>query len=253
MGNRDLRIYTLLDTLKETPMLTMKELADRFQVSEMTIRRDLDFLKKNNLFYEQSGTMAALLENEEYLYSSEQIRNYDNKEKISRFAAHLIEDGDLLILDSGTTTGVMSKFIPDNLKLTVLCYNYHILSQLYNRDNLSLIFAGGYFHKRDLMFESEEGIHLIKRTRASKMFVSASGIHETLGMTCANNYEVVTKRAAIESSLQKILVADSSKFGLVRPGYFARIEEINEIVTDVGLSSEWKEFLSDKGILLHLV
>ena len=69
------------------------------------------------------------------------------------------------------------------------------------------------------MFESVEGIGLYGRTRASKMFVSASGVHEKLGMTCAHNYEVVTKKAALESSLQKILVADSSKFGQVRPGY----------------------------------
>ena len=52
MGKRDLRIYALLDTLKESPVLSIKELADRFQVSEMTIRRDIDYLKENRLFYE---------------------------------------------------------------------------------------------------------------------------------------------------------------------------------------------------------
>ena len=253
MGKRDLRIYALLDTLRDSPVLTIKELADKFQVSEMTVRRDLDFLKENHLFYDQAPPGQALPENEEYLYSSEQIRNYESKEKIAQFAADMIGEGDILILDSGTTTGVLSKYIPASLNLTVLCYNYHILSQLYSRDNLSLIFAGGYFHKKDLMFESAEGISLIKRTRANKMFVSASGIHEKLGMTCANNYEVVTKRAALESSLTKILVADSSKFGLVRPGYFARLEEIDEIVTDEGLSGEWRDLISVWGIPLHLV
>lgn len=253
MGKRDLRIYALLDTLKDSPVLTIRELADKFQVSEMTVRRDLDFLKENHLFYDQVPSGPASQENEEYLYSSEQIRNYESKEKIAQFAAEMIEEGDILILDSGTTTGVLSKYIPASLDLTVLCYNYHILSQLYSRDNLSLIFAGGYFHKKDLMFESAEGISLIKRTRASKMFVSASGIHEKLGMTCANNYEVVTKRAALESSLTKILVADSSKFGLVRPGYFARLEEIDEIITDEGLSGEWRDLIFARGIPLHLV
>ena len=52
MGKRDLRIYALLDTLKESPVLSIKELADRFQVSEMTIRRDIDYLKENRLFYD---------------------------------------------------------------------------------------------------------------------------------------------------------------------------------------------------------
>lgn len=253
MGKRDLRIYALLDCLKESPVLTIKELADRFQVSEMTIRRDLDFLKENNLFYDQTASAAIPQENEEYQYFSEQIRNYEKKDRIAQAAAKMIEEGDILILDSGTTTGVLSKYIPEGPELTILCYNYHILSQLYSRDNLSLIFAGGYLHKKDLMFECAEGISLIKRTRASKMFVSASGIHEKLGMTCAHNYEVVTKRAAIESSLMKILVADSSKFGQVRPGYFARLDEIDEIITDSDLSDEWREYLSARGIPLHLV
>lgn len=253
MGKRDLRIYALLDTLRDSPVLTIKELANKFRVSEMTVRRDLDFLKENHLFYGQTPAGQAAPENEEYLYSSEQIRNYENKEKIARFAANMIGEGDILILDSGTTTGVLSKYIPASLDLTVLCYNYQILSQLYSRDNLSLIFAGGYFHKKDLMFESAEGISLIKRIRANKMFVSASGIHEKLGMTCANNYEVVTKRAALESSLTKILLADSSKFGLVRPGYFARLEEIDVVITDEGLTAEWKDLITARGIPLHLV
>ena len=141
MGKRDLRIYALLDTLKESPVLSIKELADRFQVSEMTIRRDIDYLKENRLFYENKASEPAAREHDEYLYSSEQIRNFDKKDRIARFAAGMIEEGDILILDSGTTTGVLSKYIPEQTQLTVLCYNYHILSQLQGNEKLSLIFA----------------------------------------------------------------------------------------------------------------
>ena len=87
MGKRDLRIYALLDTLKESPVLSIKELADRFQVSEMTIRRDIDYLKENRLFYENQASEPAARDHDEYLYSSEQIRNYDKKDRIARFAA----------------------------------------------------------------------------------------------------------------------------------------------------------------------
>ena len=136
MGKRDLRIYALLDTLKESPVLSIKELADRFQVSEMTIRRDIDYLKENRLFYENKASEPAAREHDEYLYSSEQIRNFDKKDRIARFAAGMIEEGDILILDSGTTTGVLSKYIPEQTQLTVLCYNYHILSQLQDRKSV---------------------------------------------------------------------------------------------------------------------
>ncbi|MFR2691070.1 MAG: hypothetical protein ACLTBV_07000 [Enterocloster bolteae] len=121
----------------------------------MTIRRDIDYLKENRLFYENQASEPAERDHDEYLYSSEQIRNYDKKDRIARFAAGMIEEGDIPS-DSGTTTGVLSKYIPEHMQLTVLCYNYHILSQLQGNEKLSLIFAGGYFHRNDLMFESVE-------------------------------------------------------------------------------------------------
>lgn len=250
MGKKDLRIYAMLDALTASPVLSIKELADKFQVSEMTIRRDLDYLKKNNLLYDSAPLKSGEME---YIYSEEQIKHYDKKERIAQFAVNLLEQDDILILDSGTTTGVLSKCIPDDLCATVLCYNFHILSQLYKKENLSLIFAGGYYHKRDLMFESKEGVELIKNTRASKMFVSASGIHEKLGITCAYPYETATKRAAIDSALQKILITDSSKFGQIRSGYFAMLSDMDMVITDEELSDEWQGIISSMGIALHLV
>lgn len=250
MGKKDLRIYALLEALKTSPVLSIKDLAERFEVSEMTIRRDLDYLKENKLLYEQNQSKS---QEDEYIYSAEQIKQLDKKRRIAQFAAGLIEADDILILDSGTTTGELSRYLPEQVPLTVLCYNFHILSQLHRQENLSLIFAGGHYHKRDLMFESKEGVDLIKRTRASKMFVSASGIHEKLGITCAYPYETATKQAAIDSALTKILVADSSKFGQVRPGYFATLTDMDMIITDTDLSNEWREQIASQGIVLHLV
>lgn len=100
------------------------------------------------------------------------------------------------------------------------------------------------------MFESPEGISLIKKTRATKVFVSAAGVHENLGVTCSNNYEVLTKQAIINSSLEKILLVDSSKFGVVKSAYFADLDDFDTIITDDGISNEWKEIIHTKGIKL---
>ena len=85
-----------------------------------------------------------------------------------------------------------------------------------------------------------EGISLIKNTRASKVFVSAAGVHETLGVTCSNNYEVATKKAILNSSFEKILLLHSEKFGKVNSSYFADLNEFDTIITDANLSDEWK-------------
>ena len=103
------------------------------------------------------------------------------------------------------------------------------------------------------MFESSEGINIIKEHRATKYFFSASGIHEHLGMTCSYAFEVLTKRAGLASSVCKILLADSSKFGIITTSYFAKLNEADIIITDTGISGEWKKTIEDMGIELYIV
>ena len=104
-----------------------------------------------------------------------------------------------------------------------------------------------------MSFSSTEGLQTIGQFRASKFFVSASGIHEKLGLTCGYRSELANKQCAIRSSLNIILLADSSKFGLVRSAYFGELDEIDSIVTDSNISEEWRELIKSKGIKLYIV
>ena len=81
-------------------------------------------------------------------------------------------------------------------------------------------------------------------------FASAAGIHQNLGVTCANNYEAATKKALIEASAERILLADSSKFGQVETTWISEIENYQTVVTDIGLSQEWEQYLDAKGITI---
>lgn len=78
-------------------------------------------------------------------------------------------------------------------------------------------------------------------------------MHEELGISCANSYEVATKRAILKSARQHILVADSSKFGVVRSAYFCDLADIDTVVTDNGLAPEWVSLLKQLGVTLYLV
>ena len=113
--------------------------------------------------------------------------------------------------------------LPEDFPLTVICYNYNVMQTLFNRRNIQIILAGGYFHRSSLSFESTENTDLLKRLRASKIFISTSGV-EKMGLTCSNQYEVTTKSPALHSSKTKILLADSSKFGVVRSSLFSSLE-----------------------------
>lgn len=260
MNKKERRINNLLALLQESPNLSVKALAEILNVSDMTIRRDLAYLRESKLFLRNHGiplqqAMAGNIKNieNEYTLSKERAKFLEEKQRIGNFAVSMIEANDTVILDSGTTIAEMSGFIPENLNLNITCYNYYILTQLFNKKGINITLAGGTLHRDDQMIESSYGNDLIKSQRASKFFMAASGIHEALGITCAHNYEVLTKRAAMQSSLTSILLADSSKFGQIRTAYVTQLNEIDAIVTDSGLSKEWTDIIRGMGIALHIV
>lgn len=252
MNKKERRIKELSAILKEQPMLSINKLSELLHVSEMTIRRDLKYLDE---IKEDGARLHKRMSDSESEYdaSLEETKNYIEKDRIAKFAATLIDPGDIIVIDSGTSAAAMAKYVPENMGLTIIGYNFTVLSRLHNKKDVALIFSGGYYHGNDQMFESPEGIEMIKAHRANKLFLSASGVHETLGITCTHSYEVQTKRAAIGSSLEKILLVDSSKFGVVRTPYFAQLDEIDVIITDSKISPEWIQFIKDKGIKLYVV
>lgn len=250
------RANKIIDILKEKNGATVKELASILNVSEMTIRRDLEVLKNNNIvnnvygatIYNPSNNIEKL--ESFYDIENEVVKQENQKLKIGKAAVSLINEDDIVIIDTGTTTEKLAASISSDIKMSALIFNTNILNELVKKKNINLIFSGGYFHPNTQMFESPEGISLIKKTRATKVFVSAAGVHENLGVTCSNNYEVLTKQAIINSSLEKILLVDSSKFGVVKSAYFADLDDFDTVITDDGISNEWKEIIHTKGIKL---
>ncbi len=257
MASKSKRLNQIIALLKQNETMSVKKLSEILQVSEMTIRRDLNSLENDGIIVRSHG--KATYKNDfcsdlsDYDLYSEKTKMNTEKDRIGRFAAGLIEPGDIVIIDNGSTTDKVVKYIPENINITVVCYNFNVLEELVKKPNIEIVFAGGYFHPKDQMFESPQGISLIENIRATKLFISAHGVHKKLGLTCANSYEVPTKRAILQSADNRILVADSSKFGKVRTAYFAQLNEIDAIVTDSGITEEWRDLIEDMGIALYIV
>lgn len=262
MNKKTDRFNRITMLLRENGTVPVKELARQAHVSEMTIRRDLNELQKNHIIKRSHGSASLAgeaqvvpYENIEHQYTLSRALTSmrDEKVRIGRFAAGLIRPGDVIIIDNGSTTDCLADYIPESYDLTIACYNLNIITKLPKRDNIKLIFSGGFYHPSDQMFESADGINFLKNIRANKLFLSASGIHNKLGMTCAHAFEVGVKQAVLQSANQKILVVDSSKFGAIKTVFFAHLDQVDTIVTDTGLSQEWQELLGERGIELHLV
>ena len=243
MTKKEQRQSLLLQMISAQGMLPIRTLASRLAVSEMTVRRDLAELELGHPSDGEEGGYSLLQELE---------KANAQKEQIGRAATALIEPRDVIAIDTGSTTAKILPHIPTNYDLTVLCYNANVLFALRNRPGIRLLMCGGVYHPNTEMLESAEGVSFIRRIRINKAFLSAAGIHQTLGVTCANPYEVAVKEAVLQSSSQKILVADSGKFGQVRSSHFCDLSQLDTIVTDTQLSPQWQADLVEAGVSLRL-
>jgi DeoR family deoxyribose operon repressor len=257
--DRNQRIKHIVDILRLKTVATIKELSRRLDVSEMTVRRDLNYLAEESVVEIIPGgaifrtSTESDIEHEKYLITHEGTKKTREKMKIGQKAAALIEPNDTIVLDVGSTTEYLAKFIPIDFPITVLSYALNILVETYRKKNCTPIFAGGYFHENTLMFSSPGGLDLIRSTRSDKAFISAAGVHDSLGVTCANAYEIETKKAVMAASKTRILLADSSKFGKTRFAHFADLTDFNLIITDSEIPDEYAQRIQDLDISLIVI
>lgn len=244
------RQQKLLNIVERHGLLSVQSLAVMLGVSEMTVRRDLKKLRETSCQFDQKGEGSI---NDYSLLNAIEYAN-QQKDRIGKMAASLIEPNDVIAIDTGSTTARILPYLPDDKNLTVVCYNANIMLGLRHKAGMQIMFCGGIYHLNTEMFEGKEGIQFIRRIRINKAFLSAAGVHNELGITCANTYEVPTKQAVIASSAQKILLADSSKFGKLRSAYFCDLDDIDTVITDSSLTEERREEITEhENITLHLV
>lgn len=259
MSEKRERLAKILEYVSTQKYAPIPDLAVMFNVSDMTIRRDLDLLEKSELLNVVRGVALA---KEEISNDVISLPDYDlvfevgmnsvEKNKIGKKAASLIKPGDSIILDTGTTTEQIAKNIPFDIPLKVMCNNLNNLLQLRNRNNIELMVAGGLYKPNTQLFTSDSGVSYVKGFRFSKAFISAAGVDSKFGITCVEEYEVPMKKAMLESSIEHILVIDTSKLGKTETAYFADFDIIDTVITNKEISDEWKDFFESKGIKLYL-
>ncbi len=256
MFKKTLRMQAIITDLKSGSPISIHDLAEKYQVSEMTIRRDIRNIEEQHLADLNSSASpinsVSIPATGRYIFDTESSVMTDAKRRIGAYAASLVEPDDILMLDTGTTVQAMVDALPADLPLTIICYNSNIYASVYQRTHIHLVLAGGYYHHSSRSFESPENVRLLERLRANKMFVSTSGV-DRLGLTCSNQYEVVTKQTAIRSSQKKILLCDSSKFGKIKSSNYSSLEEMDAIISDKGLADEWIDYIRSLNLELTLV
>jgi len=254
INNRRERI---LSYLKSATVLSIKSLSELLQVSSMTIRRDLEFLSEQNIvqFYHGGAVfnphyLEKVTNPNDYYLQQQTLLHKDEKKLIAQKAMELLLPRETVMLDSGTTIYYLARVLPENQNLTVISWSLNVIEELIHKPQNSILIQGGVYHPETQMFENNQGMDMIKNSRASKAFISAGGFHSNLGITCPFHYEVETKRIAIKYSIEIILLIDSSKFGKVCSAHMADITDFHIIITDSGIPAEYEEFIRNAGVRL---
>ncbi len=251
---RKLRINKVINLIEQQKEISVKEISEIMHVSEMTIRRDLDALERRGTINRTHGGAVLLDPNTSvrypYILGEQVTKNTREKNLIGIKAASLVRPHETIFLDSGTTTPFIAKNLSPDLPITVLCYTFTNALEFYPRRDTNLILLGGVFHRDSNIFHSDENYELIRKTRADTAFISTGGLDPEMGLTTFFDYEASIKREMIRSARHIVLIADSTKFGNISVTHFADLNEIDTIITDNGLSEEFRKIIVDRGIEL---
>ncbi|MCK5672682.1 MAG: DeoR/GlpR transcriptional regulator [Spirochaetales bacterium] len=257
MSIRENRVKKVQKIIRNSS-ITIMDLATDLDVSKMTIRRDLDQILEDPGIQLIRGMFIynRISDNDDeskYSVISASTLNHGAKEMIAEKANSLLEPGDTIIIDAGSTTEMLARIIPADMKIDVTCFSLNILNEILKNGSCSVTLPGGKFHCSSMIFQSREGIELLKKTRVKKAFISAYGVNLRLGVTCSADFERELKRTALNSAEQRILLTDSSKFGKVNNIHFADLEDFDTIVTDNQLPDNIVTEIRNRGITLYIV
>ena len=240
----------LLDILRKQPGLRVSELAEALDVSEGTVRNDLNALEEKGRLRRVHG--GAILIDKDQFQNDSFIRRYNQnvaaKQAIAREAAFLVLDGDSIFLDASSTCFYLARALAERKKLRVMTNGFEVARELAQNSSNSVILVGGIVNNDSSSVTGLLSERIMAEMHTKKAFFSCSGLSDERGMTEVHFEEAQLKRKAIESTNQVIALVDSSKFGKEDLTPFARPLQIARLFTDSGISDEWKDRLQAANI-----
>lgn len=239
----------ILDCLRRDQRVVVAELSREYDVTEETIRRDLEKLEKEGTVKKIYG--GAVLNDNVIVDLPYHIRSRENvaeKNKIAELTGDLINDGDHIMIDASSTAVYLVKSIKMKKNLTIITNSVEILLETANQKDWTVLSTGGILKPGSLSLNGYQAERMLTSFHVDKAILSCKGIDLKGGITSSNEMEAHFKRIMLLNSNQKILIVDSSKFNKISFTQIARLDEIDLIVTDKKPDDEWLEKLTNLNI-----
>ncbi|WP_275791218.1 DeoR/GlpR family DNA-binding transcription regulator [Pararhizobium gei] len=249
----DDRRQLMMEMLMETGSAAIEELSVRFGVSKMTIHRDLDELEQAGLLRKIHG--GASIQSSPQFESDFRYRERiaaDEKRRLARHAARLIEPGQIIIIDDGSTAGALAGYIRDLRPLTVITNNLGVIIQLAPVAGINVISLGGLYSSKFNGFFGVNTQEALRSLRADLAFLSSSAVNGNAAFH--QDQEVVqTKRQMMKSAEKSYLLVDHGKFGKSALHFLTRLDGFQAVLTGDELDAPYAAALREGGITLETI
>jgi DeoR family transcriptional regulator, aga operon transcriptional repressor len=244
----------ILDALQRDGRVLVKDLARRFRTSQITIRKDLEFLNGQGIIQRTHGGAlpvrpGALLD--PTLREKEKLHR-KQKMQIALAAARLVDEGQSVLLDSGTTTMAIARALKGMAKLTVITNAINIAAELAGTD-IEVIITGGMLRKNSFSLVGPLAERTLRQLSADVLFLGVDGFDTKAGLFTPNLLESEVNRTMVEISRRTIAVCDSSKFGRRSLCNIMPVTMVHEVITDKQIPKADLHALEEAGVEVTLV
>jgi len=248
----DERRHRIAQLVVARKVATVAGLSEEFGVSPVTIRSDLEALEKQDLLKRNhGGAVAPQVLRFAPAFQERTSVHLLEKQAIAQRASELIEDGDRVIIDSGSTALLLARKLRDR-RLTVLVNSVYALNELVGAPHIELITVGGSLYEQGMSFVGTLAEACLEKTHADKVFLGVNGVSRK-GISVNNIQEAGIKGKMISAADQVIVLADSSKIGIDSFAYLASLEDVHTLVTNSDIDPQMLEEMNESGMEVLVV
>ncbi len=245
----------IVSMIQDRGSVQVMPLAAQFDVSTQTIRKDLFYLEGRGVATRcyggaiSSQSVGVLAETE---VAAKRSLRASEKERIGRAAAALVQPGDSIILDSGTTTAQIARFLPDHEDIIVVTNDADVLAQLMTKEHIQIVVLGGALRRKNMAFYGAQTEAALDGLHVAKLFLGVDGIDLEKGITTHYESEAILNRKMAKIAGRVIAVTDSSKFGRTCLHRIIGLEDVDMLITDASASGEFIAASEAQGCRVHV-
>lgn len=241
----------LIEIVSKYGKIEVNKLAKLLETSQVTIRKDLDYLSEKGILRRERG--YALLKNKDDI-NYRMAFHYEEKQKIAKAAAELVEDGETIIVESGSTCAMfVEQLISTRKGITVITNSSYIANFIKDNLDVEIILLGGNYQKHTQAMVGPMTKECVKNFHVDKIFVGADGFSKEAGFTGVDLIRCDTVRALAACANHTYILTESAKLEHASAIPFLQTEDVYQLITDKKISPEILTFLEPKQVKVQLV